>query len=310
MKVVLAYCENEALKLARKYLKGAEVRCINESDENFLKDANVLITLHWKNVKKYLPKLKSLKMIQALSAGVDHIPIEEIPDDVILCSNAGSNAWAVAELAFTLLMISLKKSCYRHELMKNGKFPQMIESKLLREKKVGILGFGHIGQSIARMLSPFNVKIYAFNRKGKYNGDIKIEQVHKVDELGNIAPELDVLILALPLTRETEGIINKNILKNMKKDGILVNVARGKLIVEKDFFEFLKENSKFTAALDAWWHYGRGFTQKFPFEKLPNVVMSPHCGGIYENWIDDTMRNATENVMRYFRNETPKNIVR
>ena len=82
----------------------------------------------------------------------------------------------------------------------------------------------------------------------------------------------------------------------MKKDALLVNISRGKIIAEKDLYEHLKENPEFTAAIDVWWHYGKEFRQNYPFEALSNIILSPHCAGTYEGWFEEMVKGAAERV--------------
>ncbi len=308
MKILTTICD-EHLTLIKEELKGHEVKCVKNADEDFVKNADILLFFYWRDAKRVIPMMKNVKMIQAMSAGVDYINFDIIPKDAIVCSNAGANATGVAEHAVALLLASLKRIPYRDRKMREGEFPQMLESRLLRGKKIGIVGFGNIGQRIARMLSCFGVKIYAINRSGKYEGDINVVLVGTIDDLDAILPQMDIVILSLPLTRETYGLFNRERLNLMKKDAILVNVARGKIIVEKDLYDFLKDNRSFTAAIDTWWHYGDEFRQNYPFENLDNIILSPHCGGIYEGWIEDEIKYAVENIKRFLRGEKPKNIV-
>ncbi len=307
MKIATELCEEEQIELIREIMPEFEVDCIEKESSS---DAEILLFLHWKKVREYLKHMKNFKLLQALTAGVDHIPLEEIPKYAYLCSNSGANSWAVAEHALALIFSAMKRIVIRDRMMRNGEFPQLMESKLLRGKNVAIIGFGHIGQDLARMLSPFNTRIYAVNRSGKYNGDINVEKVLKISDLDSILPTIDIMVLTLPLTPQTEGLINWDKLEKMKKDAILVNVSRGKIIDERELYEFLKSNPRFTAALDVWWKYGKEFSQDYPFEKLENVIMTPHCGGVYENWFMDSLLHARKNIMRFARGEKLENVMK
>ncbi len=306
MKILSTTCEGMEIL---KEITGCEVRCIDNADEDYIASAEILFVFQWRKAKKIISRMKNLRMIQSFSAGVNHFNFEIIPKDVIVCTNSGANAWSVAEHALALMLASAKKIPQKMEEMKNGNFPQMHENKVLRGKNIGIIGFGNIGQNLARMLEPFNTKIYAINRRGKYGGGIKIEFIGSLKDLDYVLENSHFIVLCIPLTRETEGLINSERLEKMRKDAILVNVARGRIIVEKDLYRHLIENPKFTAALDAWWHYGDEFKQKYPFEKLENVIMSPHCGGIYEGWFEDGIRYAGENIKRFIKGKA-RNVVR
>ena len=305
MKIVTNACEH--INFLQAILRDFDVQCIEDADEKFIEEAEVFVGMGWKDIERLLPRMKKLKMIQTLSAGVNHIKFEKLPPNIIVCSSAGANAAAVAELAVTHILVALKKYVYRHEKMKRGEFPQMLESRLLHGKTVGIVGLGNVGKNVARMLKCFSPRIIGVTRSGKSKVDIDF--VGDMSYLDELLSQSDIVVLALPLTKETEGLIDKKRLEKMKKDAILVNVARGKLIVEKDLYEHVKKNPEFTVALDVWWHYSDKFKQDYPFEKLPNVLMTPHCGGVYENFWEDLIRFAAENIKLFSKGE-PRNVVR
>src|SRR5256712_9384732 len=124
--------------------------------------------------------------------------------------------------------------------------------------------------------------------------------------------QADAVFLALPLTRGTLGLVDRRSVTSMKQDAILVNIARGKLIVEDDLFRHLKARPGFRAALDAWWTYpdtrgGRPFHR--PFQDLPNIVMTPHVAPFVAGQRERAMEAALDNVLRFFRGEKPHNLV-
>ncbi len=305
MKVLTNVCRFESM--LQELLKEFEVKCTEHADDDFVENAEVLVAAGWRDIEKLLPRMKKLRMIQTLSAGVNHIKFERLPPDIIVCSNAGANAVAVAELALTHILVALKRYVERFESMKRGEFPQMLESRLLKGKIVGIVGLGNVGKALVNMLRCFSCRIWAVTRSGK--SDLNLDFIGDMSKLDYLLSSADIVVLALPLTRETRGLINREKLNIMKKNAILVNVARGKIIVEKDLYEHLKENPEFIAALDVWWHYGEKFRQDYPFENLPNVLMSPHCGGVYEGFWEDLIFYAAENV-RLFSQGKPRNVVR
>ncbi len=298
MKVITTLCEGTALKILSKCFGKNNVRCAFTAEERFIEEAEVLIFLEWKPARELMRKMKNLKILQALSAGVDHIPQHEIPSGILLSSNSGSNAWAVAEHALALILSALKYIPTRDRAMRRGEFPQMLPSRLLRGKTVGIIGFGHIGQALARMLQPFDVNILAINRTGKYDGAMKIDYVGTMADLKYIFERGDIVVISIPLTEQTRNSIRKEHLNLMKRNAVLVNVARGKIINQQELFEFLQARNDVTAALDTWWHYGKEFHQDFPFETLENVILSPHCGGVYETWMEDAMKTACEKIKK------------
>ena len=307
MKVLVLQCKR--FEILKRILDGFDVRCLEDADDNFLNSAEVVLAHSWKKLESVLPKLKNLKMIQAFSAGVDHYHFEKIPKNVIVCTNSGGNSWGVAEHAVTLIFAALKKIIYRHNEMLKGRFPQMLESKLLRGKVVGLVGLGNIARDLTAMLRGFHPHFMGISRSGKCNFCDDFMFVGTVKQIDFLLKNSDIVVLALPLTKSTKGLINMEKLELMKKDAILVNVSRGKIIVEEDLYEFLKKNTNFTAALDAWWHYGEKFKQNYPFEKLSNVILSPHCAGSYEGFWDELTIWAAENI-KLFAQGKPRNVVK
>ncbi|AGB04401.1 phosphoglycerate dehydrogenase-like oxidoreductase [Aciduliprofundum sp. MAR08-339] len=307
MKILALQCRE--FEVFKRYLEGHDVRCPNDADDDFLEEVDIVLAHSWKKLEKLLPKMKKLKMIQVFSAGVDHFDFSKIPENVVVCSNAGSNSWGVAEHALALIFAALKHTVYRHNEMLRGNFPQMLPSKLLRGKNVGLIGLGNIARDLSSMLRCFHVNLLGVSRSGRCSFCKDFIFVGKMDQLDFLLANSDIIVLALPLTRETMGLIDGKKLKMMKEDAILVNVSRGRIIVEKDLYEHLKNHPNFTAAIDAWWHYGEGFRQNYPFEKLPNVILSPHCAGSYEGFWKDLTISAAENIKKFIAG-TPKNVVR
>ena len=133
-----------------------------------------------------------------------------------------------------------------------------------------------------------------------------------LDDLVRVAPLADVLVIALPLTKETEGCVDRTVLGAMKADAILVNIARGKIVDEDDLYEHLKAHPDFRAALDVWWTYPRGKSGRpfhRPFHELPNVVMTPHIAFAIPDQKARAMEAALENVERFLRGTKPRNVV-
>ncbi len=261
--------------------------------------------------RNLIKNARNLKMIQTLAAGVDLIPWNIIPKDVIVCSNAGGNARAVAEHALALLLSAIKKITYHTEKMRSGIWKRTQENKMFSDKIVGIIGFGHIGKEIAKLLKPLGFKVYGINRRGKT--DIKIDFIGSVQDLDSVLRLSDVIIIALPLTKRTRGLIDKEKLELMKKDAILINISRGPVIVEKDLFDHLKNNPTFIAALDVWWKYPERKDsicyQNYPFHTLENIIMTPHIAGFSSEIRKYVIEHAAENIARFVKGQKPINIV-
>jgi len=255
-------------------------------------------------------KARRVRMIQSLVAGVDHFPFERFPPSAIVCSNAGAYSVSVAEHAMALLLAAAKDVVARTEEIRRGIFNQTIENKGLAGSTALILGFGGIGSEIARRCKAFDMHVVGLARSPPSNS--LVDAVGTMEDLPRYLPQADAVFLALPLTRATQGLVDRVFLTRMKEDAILVNIARGKLIVEDDLFEHLKARPRFRAALDTWWTYpdtrdGRPFHR--PFQDLANLVMTPHVAPFVVGQRGRAMEAALDNVLRFLRGEKPHNIV-
>jgi len=255
-------------------------------------------------------RARKLRLVQALVAGVDHLPFERFPPATIVCSNAGAYSVSVAEHAMALLLAAAKDIGLRTEEIRRGIFDQGVMNKALAGSTVVIVGVGGIGSEIARRCKAFDARVVGIARSRTSRGIV--DEAGTMDDLSRYLLQADAVVLALPLTRETEGLVDRRFLGQMKDDAILVNIARGKLIVEDDLFEHLKAHPKFRAALDTWWTYpdsGEGRPFHRPFQDLPNIVMTPHVAPSVQSQRERAMEAALDNVLRFLRGETPRNVV-
>ncbi len=307
MKILALQCKR--FDLFKRHLEGHDVRCLEDADDAFLQDVEIVLAHSWKKLAQILPKLKNLRMIQAFSAGVDHFDFKKIPENIVVCTNSGSNSWGVAEHAVALIFAALKLTIYRHNEMLKGNFPQMIPSRLLRGKTIGLIGLGNIARDLSHMLKGFHPHFMGVSRSGRCSFCEDFIFVGTHEQIDFLLANSDIVVLALPLSKKTEGMIDREKLEIMKENAILVNVARGRIIVEKDLYEHLKTHPNFTAALDAWWHYGERFKQNYPFEELPNVILSPHCAGSYEGFWEELTIAAAENIKLFIEGKI-RNAVR
>ena len=255
-------------------------------------------------------KAGKVRMIQSLVAGVDHFPFDRFPPSAIVCSNAGAYSVSVAEHAMALLLAAAKDIVLRTDEIRRGIFDQGVTNKALAGSTVVILGLGGIGSEIARRCKAFEMRVVGIARTENARG--VADEIGTMDDLPRHLSGADAVVLALPLTRATAGIVDRGFLGRMKDDAILVNIARGKLIVEDDLFDHLKAHPKFRAALDTWWTYpdtkqGRPFHR--PFQDLPNIIMTPHVAPMVPGQRARAMEAALANVLPFLHGEKPHNVV-
>jgi glycerate dehydrogenase len=286
-------------------LKGAE-------RQDALRCADVLLA---RNTAKELrpeelPLLKKTRLIQFLSAGLDYIPLHQLPAHLPLASNAGAYAAPMAEHALAMVLAAAKRLLTEHQSLARGEFNQFTQNKMLAGRICGIFGFGGIGIATAPLMRCVGMRIYAMNRRGA-TGEA-VDWIGKPDRLGELLAAADVLVISAPLTRATRGVIGGRELSLMKDDAILVNLARGEIVDEIALYEHLKAKPRFTACIDAWWvepvRHGE-FRMSRPFLELPNVIASPHNSASVPTAADAALRCALANCRRALMGETPLHIV-
>jgi glycerate dehydrogenase len=257
-----------------------------------------------------LAHLGSAGLIQLLSAGVDRVPFDRIPDGVRVASNAGAYAEPMAEHVLALTLALAKRLPQNHAALARGVFDQMTATRSVRGSLVGILGFGGIGQASARLFQALGARVHAINRSGHTDADIA--RIGTLEDLDALLGAADILVISLPLTRATYGLIGRRELSLMKPDAILVNVARAAIIDEDALYEHLESSPSFSAGIDAWWQEPRGqgaFASRRPFLTLPNVVGSPHNSAIVSGSLTEAAARAADNVARHLRGEPVRNLV-
>ncbi|WP_187830263.1 MFS transporter [Siccirubricoccus phaeus] len=222
------------------------------------------------------PLLAEAKLIQFMNAGVDFVPLRALPAQVPIACNGGAYAEPMAEHALAMALAAAKRLFIEHAALARGEFNQMTRNRSLAGMVCGILGFGGIGAAIARLMRPMGVAIHAIKR-GPTNETV--DWLGTPDKLEEMLAAADILVLSVPLTEKTRGIIDGRALALMKKDAILINLARGEVVDEAALFAHLQANPEFTACIDAWWvepiRHGQ-FRMEHPFMSLPNVIGSPH----------------------------------
>ena len=261
---------------------------------------------------------KKLRLIQKTGAGVDALPFDAINDDIFVANTSGANPVPLAEGAISLLL-----ALARRIVQRNRAFPDIHKGRgtELRGKKVGILGLGHIGIEIAKRLQAFEMKILALKRrKSMLQEEINLEFLGGPEDLDYILTESDFVVVIVPLTPATRGMIGEREIGLMKSSAYIINVARAAIIQEEPLYQALKENRIAGAALDVWWipHWWDpswkpelNKPSRFPFWELPNVIATPHNIGFadFTKYSEKPVRIMAENIRNIAEGRPPINQV-
>lgn len=277
-----------------------------------LKEVDALLSfmVHNELGKDEFRLLRDGTMIQTLLAGVDAVPYNVLPQSVMICANAGAWAEPMAEHIVGMMLALGKNFLKRHNELKRGEFRRDVYNTWFQGKTAGIIGFGGIGKTTACLMKAFGMKILAVNTSGKT--DEVVDFIGTMKDLGRLLAESDVVVIAVPLTRHTKGLIGKDELAKMKPDAILINPARGPVIQEEALYEHMLKNPDFKVGIDAWWvepHVHGEFKLNYPFFELGNILGSPHNSNMVPEIYPIAVRRAAENVRRFLEGEKPKGIV-
>jgi phosphoglycerate dehydrogenase-like enzyme len=207
----------------------------------------------------------------------------------IAVHNLHHNARPVAEMVLTLLLSAAKLVVpFDRRLRQNDWRPRYRPSpaRLLAGKTALILGYGAIGRQTAAYCKALGMHVLATRRKPAPEPDGPADQVHPATALADLLPQTNALLICLPHTPETDGLIDRQALALLPQGSILVNVGRGPIVNQAALYIALQNGHLHAAGLDVWYNYppdeaGRSRTSPadYPFRELDNVVMSPHRAG-------------------------------
>jgi len=247
-----------------------------------------------------------LRWIQSSAAGLDHcLTPSVIGSDIAVTSASGLFADQVAEQTLALLLGLLRslpvffRASQRREFIRRP-------TRDLHHATIGIVGFGGNGRRLADILAPFKTRILATDAFPVHQPP-HVAELWPADRLDQLLTESDVVVLCVPLNRWTKGMIAASQLARMKSGAILVNVARGPVVVEADLVAALESGHLAGAGLDV--------TEIEPLPpasrlwELPNVIISPHVGAQAARRESDVTDFFCENLRRYLAGGTLLNLV-
>ena len=236
-----------------------------------------------------------LRWIQALSTGTDHFKAALVDrPDVILTSCRGIHGRSVSEHALMMMLALSRRLPSILEAQRNGQWVRQT-GELLAGKTVGIAGMGVIGRALAQRCRACEMTSIGFG--SVLRDEDAVDRFATYADLVHIAPRLDFLVVVMPLTAQTSGLIDSPIFEAMKPTGFLVNVGRGATVVEADLIDALRAGRIAGAALDAF--TDEPLREESPFWTMPNVIVSPHVAGSHSGYFEDSMAILRGNIAAY-----------
>lgn len=250
-----------------------------------------------------LPSPSGLRLWQVPAAGYEHVDFGLLPAGVAVC-NCFGHEHGIAEFVMAALLARIVPLDAADRGLRAGAWLFRGDGARgeLSGRSIGLLGYGHIGREIARRARAFDMSILVANRS-RPAADEAISGYWGLDALEGFWGAAEFIVASLPLLPETRSIVGAAAFARMRPDAVVVNVGRGPLVDEAALYAALSERRIAGAVIDTWYRYGGpakmgGRPADLPFERLDNIVMSPHMSG----WTTGTLRRRqttlAENAQR------------
>ena len=263
---------------------------------------------------------KKLGLLSTVGAGYDKIDPAALPKECIVV-NCYEHGPAISEYVFATVSCFQRRLFESNELLKKNDWSMWLRNAPLTPgldgKTLGIVGYGHLGEHLARIGQAYGMRPIAVTRtpdRGGGDRRVYLDQLGGMDHLPALLSQADLLVLCVPLTPETRNLIGDRELALMKQAAILVNPSRGPVVDQHSLYSALREERIAGAILDVWWHYPDSSNPSpapadVPFSELSNVIMTPH---IAAGTVETFRRRAAviaSNIDRFARGESPINRV-
>lgn len=318
----IAFAGSFAVRLAELVRSRLSIPCdvvVDDDEAQILPrlgDADVLVSMG------FTPEMAAasprLRLVQVPGAGLDRIDRGALTP-VVQLANVYGHETGIAEYIIGA-MISLTRSYGRIDAnLRQGRWDSQWAVGTsapplwpeLAGKTLGILGFGHIGEALARRAIAFDMQVCAIRRKAQSEAPLGVAFIGGPERLDDVLRQADFLAITLSLSPETRGLINARRLGIMKNNACLINVARAEIVDEAALYHALASGGIAGAALDVWYRYPTGIgttlPSTLPFHELPNTLMTPHVSGWTEGMIEARATLIADNIERVARGEPPLN---
>jgi phosphoglycerate dehydrogenase-like enzyme len=260
-----------------------------------IKDAHILVTFGAHVSDHVFQRAGKLRWVQALGTGVDGIlDSPSLPSNVMVTNLRGLHGPSVSEAALAS-MLALSRDLPRTVRNQAAERWDRFPVRLLKGKSAGILGVGVIASELAPRLQALGMTVIGMTATPRMVAGF--DRMVRRDQLLEVAPGLDFLVVLAPHTAKTAGIVSAGVLSRMKKSAILVNLARGGLVDESALVEALKARTIAGAALDVFAE--EPLPEGHALWSMPNVLITPHMAGFHVGYPDDAIPIVVENIRRF-----------
>jgi phosphoglycerate dehydrogenase-like enzyme len=256
--------------------------------------ADVLVAKAHDVSRKLLDAMPRLRLIQSLTTGTDHLATVGLDPGVLVASGRGVHGPQMAELAFMMMLAltrDLRGLLHNQQAHAWSRRPQ----PLLRGKTVVVLGVGAIAEAFAARAACFGMRVHGVS--ASRSSAPFFDAIHPRERLRDAAALADYLVVLAPYTPGNRHLVDAGVIAALKPGAMLVNIARGGVIDEAAMIEALQEGRLSSAALDVF--ATEPLPPDSPLWDMPNVIVTPHIGGMSDRYAEDIMPLLVENIGAY-----------
>ena len=244
----------------------------------------------------------SLKVISKHGVGVSNIAVDAATHrGVPVYVTPGANAQSVAELTLGLMLAAARRIAHLDQELRAGRWTRAQDGLQLAGRRLGLLGFGQVGQRVARVAQALGMEVHAHDPMLHGPSPVPGVQLHAT--LDTLLPVSDVLSLHVPLTTRTRSLIDARALDLLPRGALLVNTARGEVVDEPELIARLRDGRLAGAGLDTM--ASEPLPADHPLTQLPTVVLTPHVGGSTAAALDAMAEGAARNVLGVLQGQPP-----
>ncbi len=297
--VTVCLPSQHALQLASPLPEGVELVIWDGSAEppDNADRTEFLVLLHDSSFTAMFGAMPRLRVVQTVSAGVDYL-VGKIPEHVTLCDGRGIHGGAVAEWVMTAILASVHEFPGFLRAQERREWTQHVTGEL-SGKRVLIVGAGDLGEHTARRVSAFDAEPVLVARHAR-------DGVFATDQLPELLPTADIVVLVVPFTDETRHMVDQEFLAKMRDGALLVNAARGPVVVTEALLAEL-ESRRLHAALDVT--DPEPLPSDHPLWRAPNLLLTPHVAGAVQGFPVRAYTLVRDQISRYVKGEPLINVV-
>ena len=265
-----------------------------------------IMVVGWNVPEDVVRRANKLRWIQSVGAGVDSLIVPEIMSrEIVLTTSSGIHQSVVEHVIAVMLVFTRRLHLALRDQLRRKWDRSRASGEELLGKTLGILGLGTIGAEIAQKAHAFGMRVIGMRRTAAPVPGV--DRVVGPDGLSMVLQESDAVVVALPLTPQTRGLVGEDAFRTMKPSALFINVGRGPIVQEQALISALREGRIAGAALDVFER--EPLPADSPLYGFENVIITPHVSGTSPAYMDRAVPLFCENLQRYLRGETLRNIV-